>query len=148
MRSKFSGVLLLSILCAGSLSARTEVPQCGVILSLACQRTAIDAAEKRLSEHYSLVLRMFDAGAVDPKAAFYFDKRKAFVAAERAWSSYKAAQCRDEGTLLFAGSGAATFTGDCLLRLTRERIKYLESLVPQLQSTFRLCKRDSSACKA
>jgi hypothetical protein len=30
------------------------------------QATALDAAEKRLNEVYSLVIRLFDPGAVDP----------------------------------------------------------------------------------
>jgi uncharacterized protein YecT (DUF1311 family) len=86
------------------------------------QATALDAAEKRLNAVYSLVIKLLDAGAVDPVRSFFPDKKKQVVIAERAWVKFRDAQCAAEGTLVIPGTGVAKIEGRCLATLTQERI--------------------------
>ena len=79
---------VVAVTCLAPFGARSTEPQCdGNELHVqSCQATALNAAEKRLNGVYSLVIRMFDAGAMDPVRSYFADKKKQVVVAERAWS--------------------------------------------------------------
>src|SRR5580700_9039629 len=100
-----------------------------------CLNTALQANDKRLNAVYSLIMRMFDAGAVDPMTAFFYDKKKDLVAAERAWVKFRDAQCGAEATMLGSASASGTVqvTFDCLSKMTEERIAYLEHVASSLK---------------
>jgi uncharacterized protein YecT (DUF1311 family) len=138
-----------AVSCLAPLGVRSTEPQCdGDELQVqSCQAAALDAAEKRLNGIYSLVIRMFDAGAVDPVRSFFPDKKKQVVVAERAWSKFRDAQCAAEGTLVIPGTGVAKVEGSCLLTLTQARIKFLEGLMGELRYTSKFCEKDASPCK-
>ena|ERR1700733_10990052 len=149
MKNLRSYGLVVALTCLAPLDVRSTEPQCdGNELQVqSCQATALDAAEKRLNGVYSLVLKMFDAGAVDPVPSFFPDKKKQVVVAERAWSKFRDAQCAAEGTLVIPGTGVAKVEGRCLLTLTRERIQFLEGLIGELRYTSKFCEKDASSCK-
>src|SRR5260221_1963798 len=111
-------------------TVRSTEPQCnGNARQVeSCQAAALDAAEKRLNGVYSLVMKMYAAGAVDPVTSFFPDKKKYLVVAERAWVKYRDAQCAAEGIMVVPGSGVPTVEGRCLLTLTEERVQFLEGL--------------------
>jgi uncharacterized protein YecT (DUF1311 family) len=92
---------------------------------------------------------MFDAGAVNPMSAFFYDKKKDLVAAERAWVRFRDAQCAAEAGMLSqaSASGTVVATGDCLINMTRERIAYLEQAAASIKLDSTLCEKAASACR-
>jgi uncharacterized protein YecT (DUF1311 family) len=108
-----------------------------------------DETDKRLNAIYGLVIKMFDAGAVDPLSAFFYDKKKDLVAAERAWVKFRDAQCAAEAGMLSqaSASGTVVATGDCLMKMTRERIAYLEQVASSIKVDSKLCEKAASACQ-
>jgi uncharacterized protein YecT (DUF1311 family) len=114
-----------------------------------CLNDALEAADKRLNATYGLVLKMFDAGAADPMGAFFYDEKKNLVAAERAWVRFRDAQCAAEAGMLSqaSASGTVVATGDCLMKMTRERIAYLEQAASSIKLNSKLCEKTASACQ-
>jgi uncharacterized protein YecT (DUF1311 family) len=114
-----------------------------------CLNDALDAADKRLNAIYGLIMKMFDADAVDPMSAFFYDKKKNLVAAERAWVKFRDTQCAAEAGMLTqaSASGTVVATGDCLIKMTRERIAYLEQAASSIKFDSKLCEKAASACQ-
>ena len=92
---------------------------------------------------------MLDAGAVDPTSAFFYNKKKDLVAAERAWIKYRDAQCGAEVTMIgrVSASGKVTAASDCLSKLAKERIVYLNRVASSLSFESRLCGGNPDACR-
>jgi uncharacterized protein YecT (DUF1311 family) len=149
MKHLFLQGFVVSATCLASLTVHSTEPVCnGNALQVeSCQAAALDAAEKRLNGVYSLVMKMFDAGAVDPVTSFFSDKKQRVVIAERAWVRFRDTQCAAEGILVIPGSGVPTVTGRCLLTLTEERIQFLEGLERELRYTSKFCEKDDAPCK-
>lgn len=114
-----------------------------------CLDDALAAADKRLNAIYGLIMQMFDAGAVDPMSAFFYDKKKDLVAAERAWVKFRDTQCAAEAGMLgqVSASGIVVVTGDCIMKMTRERIAYLEQVASSIKLDSKLCENAASACQ-
>jgi uncharacterized protein YecT (DUF1311 family) len=87
--------------------------------------------------------------AVDPHD-FFYDKKKDLVAAERTWIKLRDAQCAAEGQMLSRGStsGPVVATGECLVKMTQERITYLGQVASSIKSDSMLCKETASACQS
>jgi uncharacterized protein YecT (DUF1311 family) len=113
-----------------------------------CLNATLETEDKRLNAVYSLIMKMLDAGAVDPEA-FFYDERKSLVAAERAWVKFRDAQCTAEVDMLShaSASGVVQVTDDCILKMTRERVTYLEGVAASLKSDSKLCEKDADACR-
>jgi uncharacterized protein YecT (DUF1311 family) len=113
-----------------------------------CLNTTLVVEDKRLNAVYGLIMKMLDAGAVDP-AAFFYNKQKSLVAAERAWVRFRDAQCAAEVDMLnqASSSGEVQVSGDCMLKMTRERIAYLKGVAASLTSDSKLCEKDADACQ-
>jgi uncharacterized protein YecT (DUF1311 family) len=143
------GIIAWSHVQAGAL----PLPKCdgagGAGQSGKCLNDAFDAADRRLNAIYGLIVKMFDAGAVDPMSAFFYDKKKDLVAAERAWVKFRDAQCASEAEMLSQGSasGNVAATDDCLMKMTRERIAYLEQVASSIKADSKLCEKAASACQ-
>jgi uncharacterized protein YecT (DUF1311 family) len=114
-----------------------------------CYNAALNAADKRLNAIYGLIMKMLDAGAVDPMSAFFYDKRKDLVAAERAWVRFRDAQCAAEAGMLSraSASGTVMVTGNCLMKMTRERVAYLEQTASSIKQDSMLCEKTESTCQ-
>jgi uncharacterized protein YecT (DUF1311 family) len=114
-----------------------------------CLDDALAAADKRLNAIYGLIMQMFDVGAVDPASAFFYDKKKDLVAAERAWVKFRDTQCAAEAGMLgrVSASGIVAVTGDCIMKMTRERIAYLERVASSIKLDSKLCENAASACQ-
>ena len=52
------------------------------------------------------------------------------IKAQRAWVLYRDATCAVEGQYMRGGSGEPQLQGECLTRMTRERIDYLKKVGP------------------
>jgi uncharacterized protein YecT (DUF1311 family) len=55
--------------------------------------------------------------------------------AEKAWQTYREAQCKFEGTVMLGGTGESIVVSSCLSRITKERIKSLEESLPKPEPT-------------
>ncbi len=110
---------------------------------------ALAVTDKRLNAIYDLIVKMFDAGAVDPASAFFYDKKRDLVAAERAWVKFRDAQCAAEAGMLSqaSASGTVVATGDCLMKMTRERIAYLEHVASSIKVDSKLCDKAAGSCQ-
>jgi uncharacterized protein YecT (DUF1311 family) len=150
MKHLFLQGVVVSATCLASLTVRSTEPQCNgnAIQVEKCQAAAFNAAEKRLNEVYSLVMKMFDAGAVDPARSFFPNKKKYLVVAERAWVKFRDAQCAAEGIMVIPGSGVPTVEGRCLLTLTQERVQFLEGLERELKYTSKFCEKGDTPCES
>jgi hypothetical protein len=92
---------------------------------------------------------MLDAGAVDPASAFFHNKKKDLVAAERAWVKFRDAQCGAEATMTgqASASGKVSVAFDCLSKMNKERIVYLNRVASSLSFESRLCQAVAEACR-
>jgi uncharacterized protein YecT (DUF1311 family) len=149
-----------SLIAAIGIIARSHVqaedlswPKCDGAVGAAqftkCFDDAFDAADKRLNAIYGLIMNMFDAGAADPKSAFFYDKKRNLVTAERAWARFRDAQCSAEAGMLSqaSASGEAAATGECLVKMTRERTAYLEEVASSIKADSKLCEKAAGACE-
>jgi uncharacterized protein YecT (DUF1311 family) len=102
----------------------------------------------RLNAIYSLAMKMLDAGEVNP-TSFFSEKRKALVAAERAWIKFRDAQCDAQGAMLTgaSASGIVGVSGECQLAMTRKRIAYLKGVARSLTSESNLCEKSPELCR-
>jgi uncharacterized protein YecT (DUF1311 family) len=114
-----------------------------------CLDGELDGADKRLNAIYGLIMKMFDAGAVDPMSAFFYDKKRNLVVAERAWLKFRDAQCAAEAGMLSGASASGTVevTGACLMKLTQERIAYLKQAALSIRVDSKLCEKTAKACQ-
>jgi len=151
----FIHALSLACLVAISLAPRaraqniTDPPQCSGVEQLAeCLDIDARKAEGRLKAAYRLIINMTDAGAVDPAASFFLAKKKALDASEQAWARYREAQCAAETAMIAPASAAGVVQamGGCTLRLTRERVSYLERVAASLKGDSKLCQHDAKVC--
>jgi uncharacterized protein YecT (DUF1311 family) len=114
-----------------------------------CLNNASENEDKHLNSIYSLIIKMLDAGAVDPMTAFFYDKKKDLVAAERAWVKFRDAQCAAEATMLgpASASGTVQVTYNCFSRLTQERIEYLKDVASSAKPQSKLCENQADSCQ-
>jgi uncharacterized protein YecT (DUF1311 family) len=149
MKGLFLQGFVVAATCFASLTLRSAEPECnGDDRQMeSCQAAALGTSEKRLNGVYSLVMKMFDSGAVDPVRSFFPEKKKRLVLAERAWAKFRDAQCAAEATLVIPGTAVAKIEGTCLLRLTKERVQFLEGLERELRYTSKFCEKDGSPCE-
>ena len=128
-----------------------EIPQChvgGASALAECLEAKHKGEDGRLNGIYTLVMKMLDAGEVDPPS-FFFEKKKSLVAAERAWIKFRDAQCDAQGAMLTgaSASGIVGVSGECQLDMARERIAYLKGVARSLTSESKLCKKSPELCR-
>lgn len=128
-------------------------PRCAAVagaqLVSDCLDKTLREEDRHLNSIYALIMRMLDAGAVDPASAFFYNKKKDLIAAERAWFKYRDAQCGAEATMIgrASASGVVTVTFDCLSKMAKERIVYLSRVASSLSFESRLCRANADACR-
>jgi uncharacterized protein YecT (DUF1311 family) len=114
-----------------------------------CLNRALENEGKRLEALYNLVVRMFDAGTINPAISTFYDEPKEMVSAQQAWLEYRDKQCAFDATMIgpLSASGVVAATGDCMSRMTRERIKYLQKVSEMIGHYSKLCKVNADACR-
>ena len=128
-------------------------PRCAAVAGAApvgdCLDRTLREEDRHLNAIYASIIRMLDAGAVDPASAFFYNKKKDLVAAERAWLKYRDAQCGAEATMIgqSSASGKITVAFDCLSKMAKERIVYLNRVASSLRFESRLCRANTAACR-
>ena len=148
-------ILVVSAMAGSHAQAQiSPQSQCAAAVGAAqlaeCLNAVGNTEEKRLNQVYNLIMKMFHAGAVDPMHSFFYDKQKELVAAERAWIRFRSAQCAAEATMMGPGasaSGIVAATGDCMLKMTRERTAYLERIAEIVGNDSKLCRKSHDACR-
>jgi uncharacterized protein YecT (DUF1311 family) len=130
--------------------AQDTIPSCngGGGQLAQCIEEALAVEDKRLSALYDLVTKMFVAGTIGPSWSFY-DEPKELKAAQQAWLQFRDAQCRAETSLVgpLSASGVVAGTGDCVLRMTRERIAFFQKLAEMIGHYSKLCAANPDACR-
>jgi uncharacterized protein YecT (DUF1311 family) len=144
-------ITAVGLLACSEIQAENSSQPCDVAgaSSLAECLTDMQAREdKHLNTIYSLIMKMLEAGAVDP-TAFFSDKQKDLVVAERAWIRFRDAQCTAEADMLSqaSASGTVMVLGQCTLKMTRQRIAYLRDVASSLEPNSKLCEKDADACR-
>jgi len=151
-------LLLISLIAAVTTqlhvyAAEFSEPRCAVVAGAALMGDCLDKAlreeDRHLNSLYNLIMRMLDAGAVDPASAFFYNKKKDLVLAEQAWFKFRDAQCGAEASMTgqASASGKVTVTFDCLSKMARERIVYLNGVASSLSFESRLCLANADACR-
>jgi uncharacterized protein YecT (DUF1311 family) len=92
---------------------------------------------------------MFNAGTLNPMTSSFYDEPKELAAAENAWLQFRDAQCNAESSMIgpLSASGVVLATGDCMLKMTRDRIEYLRKVAEMIGHYSKLCSMDQSACR-
>ncbi len=124
--------------CDGKYTATNQI--------LDCINGALEKADRSLNEVYSQIKREFAAVANNGSPLLSKDNENDLVRAERAWVAFKDAHCLVAGELLAPGTGMAIETRQCLLRLTRERTKFLNSYFSQLGHQSNHCGPSKTKC--
>jgi uncharacterized protein YecT (DUF1311 family) len=94
-----------------------------------CTNTAYSEADKVLTKTY----RSIQAGlkTTQPGDSEADDKKEEFkrlLVSERAWITYRDAECDLQGIEMLGGSGEGLVIGTCLYSLTAQRVKDLDDL--------------------
>jgi uncharacterized protein YecT (DUF1311 family) len=92
-----------------------------------CTHTAYSEADKVLTKTYRSIQAALKAtqprDSEDKKEEF-----KRLLASERAWITYRDAECDLQGVEMLGGSGEGLVIGTCLYSLTAQRVKDLDDL--------------------
>jgi uncharacterized protein YecT (DUF1311 family) len=94
-----------------------------------CTHTAYSEADKVLTKTYRSIQAALKA--TQPGDSEADDKKEEFkrlLASERAWISYRDAECDLRGVEMLGGSGEGLVIGSCLYSLTAQRVKDLDDL--------------------
>jgi uncharacterized protein YecT (DUF1311 family) len=94
-----------------------------------CTNKAHSEADKVLTNTYSSIqaaLRTTQPG--DSEADNKKEEFKRLLASERAWITYRDAECDLQGVEMLGGSGEGLVIGTCLYSLTQQRAKDLDDL--------------------
>ncbi len=94
-----------------------------------CAKYHFDKADGELNDVY---------GRLKSGYAKYADAKSALVAAQRAWVSFRDAECQQDEVAVDGGSAAAMIILDCKARLTNARTEQLQDRL--------LCKEGDLAC--
>lgn len=102
-------------------SSRTCIAQSGGVTSamLDCLSQSYEEIDGKLNQAWLTLLPALDAS-----------QREGFRDAQRAWINYRNTTCSAESSLQ-AGSFAGVALADCQVRLTTERLQWLEQMLPE-----------------
>jgi len=90
-----------------------------------CTWSAGEAADKVLNQTYQRVSKEWGAGDdADAK-----ERKKRLVNAQRAWVTFRDAQCLLDGAAMLGGTGEGLAQGICLYDQTRVRVKQIEDVL-------------------
>ena len=89
-----------------------------------CTDMAYQAADKVLNQTYQTLTKDW-VGGTDADAQ---ERKKRLVNAQRAWLTFRDAECALQGTAMLGGSGEALVILNCLYNQTLQRVKQLEDL--------------------
>jgi len=118
-------ILPLMMLIAVPDDCDTDAPQQELNMCLADAFAAADAELNRAwKPAYSAMQRRDHEGGSLPTPSY----AQALLVSQRAWLTYRDAQCLSESQQMWGGSGESMLLLGCKLRLTRERITYLRSV--------------------
>lgn len=97
------------------------IEQSGGVTSvmLDCLSKSYEEIDNQLNQAWSALLPALDAA-----------QRKSFRDAQRIWINYRNTTCTAEASLQ-AGSFASVAQADCQVRLTAERLHWLEQILPE-----------------
>ncbi len=93
-----------------------------------CTHTAYSEADKVLTKTYRSVQAALKATPGDSEADDKKEEFKRLLASERAWITYRDAECDLQGVEMLGGSGEGLVIGTCLYSLTAQRVKDLDDL--------------------
>jgi uncharacterized protein YecT (DUF1311 family) len=98
----------------------------------ACANEDYALADNKLYQIYTKLTEQIK-GNINPDAIDQSDTAletlNRLVISEKAWISYRDAQCNFEGTVMIGGHGEAVVVTGCLSRLTKERAHILEESI-------------------
>ncbi len=94
-----------------------------------CTNTAYSEADKVLTKTYrSIQAALKITQPEDSEADDQKEKFKRLLTSERAWITYRDAECDLRGVEMLGGSGEGLVIGTCLYSLTAQRVKDLDDL--------------------
>lgn len=154
MRTTSVAFLFGLVACVPSLSARAQSVspagcQGGTLEIDACVERKLKAADRLLNETYGIVIKELTAGpdTDDPQDLLVNSEiQRTLIEAERQWVRFKDAQCAAERSLIGTGTAASAVEGQCLIDLTRERIRFLRGVAQQIHWNSKLCRAEKSSC--
>lgn len=115
----------------------------------ACLQRKWKAADHSLNEIYGIVMKELSAGpdTDDPQDLLVNSEiQRTLIGAERQWVKFRDAQCAVESALIGTGTAAPAVTGQCLLGLTQERIRFLRRIAEQIHWDSKLCQANKASC--
>ena len=93
-----------------------------------CTAAAYEATDKLLNRVYTDEVTQLKEHTPTADDRETLDR---LVASERAWITYRDAQCKLQGTEMLDGSGETLVIDGCLYTTTKQRVKTLETLFEQ-----------------
>lgn len=115
----------------------------------ACVQIKFETVDQLLNKTYDIVIKELQAGpatADQVQLLVNSEIRKTLVESQRQWIKFRDAQCDVESTLVGTGTSAAAVGGQCLIDLTRERIRFLRRVAEGLHWNSRLCRANKARC--
>ena len=138
----------LAVVCCVARSQEQVTPNCaGTTPEVnACVQLEVDEADKFLNKMYTLVIKGLKGGATDPMFGYFEYKRDALVTSERAWVKFRDAQCLAVGASYGTGTGKPAGIGQCLITLTKERVKFVKQYGQTVLYGSVLCRDHKEVC--
>lgn len=100
----------------------------------ACSNEDYALADNKLNLIYTKLIEQIKSN-INPDAINQSDAAletlNRLISSEKAWATYRDAQCNFEGTVMIGGQGEAVVVTGCLSRLTKERARILEESIIQ-----------------
>ena len=90
-----------------------------------CSGTAYEAADKVLNTVYAAAVAPMKGPKADADSKEILDR---IVTSERAWITYRDAECKLQGIDMLGGSGETLEISDCLYKMTSDRAKSLDAM--------------------
>lgn len=115
----------------------------------ACLQSRWQTADHLLNKIYGIVMKELSAGpdTGDPQDLLVNSEiQRTLIGAERQWVKFRDAQCAVESALIGTGTAAPAVTGQCLLRLTQERMRFLRGVAEQVHWDSKLCRANRASC--
>jgi len=139
---------LVACIASAQTTAGADCPGTDTLEVDACVQAELDKVDRLLNQIYGIVIKELSAGSDDPDPAPLInrERQRTLIAAQRAWATFKDAQCRAEYMLTAPGTGAAALSGQCAIDLTQERIRFLRSVEAQVGLNSKLCRTNKTAC--
>jgi uncharacterized protein YecT (DUF1311 family) len=140
--------LVLGLVVCVSGHAEIEAEGCGATTPEidACIQGKLAKANHLLNDIYGVVIKELAAGTDDPNPLFNSERKRTLILAEREWVKFQNAQCAVEAALTAPGTAVPAVTGQCMIDLIHERIRFLRRVAEQIHWDSKLCKANRASC--